>query len=77
MTPIKEKVMKWLSIVGSLFTNLLSLLTPEIAKEALDAAFDVIEDKVEGSKNKIDDTIVLPVLLKLRQLLDIPDNDEK
>lgn len=69
--------MKWLSIVGSLFTNLLSLLTPEIAKEALDAAFDVIEDKVEGSKNKIDDTIVLPVLLKLRQLLDIPDNDEK
>jgi hypothetical protein len=77
MTPIKEKVMKWLSIVGSLFTNLLSLLTPEIAKEALDAAFDVIEDKVEGSKNKIDDTIVLPILLKLRQLLDIPDNDEK
>ena len=77
MTPIKEKVMKWLSIAGSLFTNLLSLLTPEIAKEALDAAFDVIEDKVEGSKNKIDDTIVLPVLLKLRQLLDIPDNDEK
>ena len=69
--------MKWLSIAGSLFTNLLSLLTPEIAKEALDAAFDVIEDKVEGSKNKIDDTIVLPVLLKLRQLLDIPDNDEK
>lgn len=69
--------MKWLSIVGSLFTNLLSLLTPEIAKEALDAAFDVIEDKVEGSKNKIDDTIVLPILLKLRQLLDIPDNDEK
>jgi len=69
--------MKWLSIVGSLFTNLLSLLTPEIAKEALDAAFDVIEDKVEGSKNKIDDTIVLPVLLKLRQLLDIQDNDEK
>lgn len=69
--------MKWLSIVGSLFTNLLSLLTPEIAKEALDAAFDVIEDKVEGSKNKIDDTIILPILLKLRQLLDIPDNDEK
>lgn len=69
--------MKWLSIVGSLFTNLLSLLTPEIAKEALDAAFDVIEDKVEGSKNKVDDTIVLPILLKLRQLLDIPDNDEK
>jgi len=69
--------MKWLSIAGSLFTNLLSLLTPEIAKEALDAAFDVIEDKVEGSKNKIDDTIVLPILLKLRQLLDIPDNDEK
>lgn len=69
--------MKWLSIIGSLFTNLLSLLTPEIAKEALDAAFDVIEDRVEKSGNKIDDTIVLPILLKLRQLLEIPDNDEK
>lgn len=62
-------------LVTSILGTLLSLLTPEIFKSALDAALDKIEDAVAASPNKVDDAIVLPLCKKARQLLDVPDND--
>ena len=67
--------MKWLSIVSGIINTLLGLLSPEVAKKALDSALDVIEDAVEDSSNKIDDVIVLPLCRKAREILNIPDED--
>jgi len=41
----------------------------------LDALFDKIEDLVMRSDTKMDDKLVLPMILKLRKTLDVPDND--
>lgn len=53
----------------------LNYLPVEIAKKAVDAALDVIEDEVAKTPNKIDDVIVLPIIAILRKAANIPDND--
>jgi len=62
----------WLS---SLITSLLKAIDPQTLKDGMDALLDVVEDKVQSSENKIDDTIVLPICSLIRQAFDIPDND--
>lgn len=44
-------------------------------KARIDEIFDGIEDYVQSTDNKVDDVIVLPAILGLRKLMDIPDND--
>jgi len=58
-----------------LFGVLVGMITPDIAKDAMDAFLDVIEDKVKASANPIDNALVLPICGLIRKAFDIPDND--
>ena len=60
----------------ALFASLLNLLTPDLARKAVDAALDVIEAKALTSKSKWDDKIILPICEAIRRWFDIPDNDK-
>ena len=51
----------------------LQFLTVEQLKKFADMAFDFVEDAVQDSSNTIDDTLVLPVINRLRDAFDIPD----
>ena len=62
--------------IAGLITAVLGLVTPDVAKQAVDAALDVVEDKVKDTKNKIDDVVVLPLCGAIRSWFDIPDNDK-
>lgn len=55
---------------------LLSLVSKEQAKELIDHMFDFIENKVASTENTWDDTLILPLITKAREVLDVPDNDE-
>ncbi len=46
-----------------------------LARKFGDMALDFIEDKVEGSKSRIDDLLVLPICELIRATAKIPDND--
>ena len=63
------------TLIGSLITALLKVLPEDAIKEGLDAFLDKIENAVQKSGNKIDDTIVLPILNIIRKQLNIEDND--
>ena len=57
------------------FPLILKNLPVEIAKKAVDAALDVIENEIEKSPTKIDDIIILPIIAIVRKAANIPDND--
>ena len=60
-------------LVRSVVVAVLALMPKEQAKELIDALFDKAEDIVKDSSNTIDDAIFLPIIGKLREVLDIPD----
>ena len=60
------------AIVGIIAT----MVTKENLKLVADKMLDAVEDVVQDSTNTIDDALVLPVVKKLRETFDIPDNDE-
>ena len=62
--------------LGQLINFLLSALTPEMMKRAVDAVLDVAERAVAESETKLDDAIVLPLIDLIRNSFNIPDNDE-
>jgi hypothetical protein len=69
--------MSWLlKAVQAIIGLVTSYLTKEQLKEFVDMAFDFVEDAVQKSENPYDDAIVLPVIKKLRDAFDIPDNDD-
>lgn len=51
-------------------------LTEENMKKIADKALDYIEDRVEGTENTFDDKAILPIIRKVRQAFDVPDNDD-
>lgn len=51
------------------------LVTKENLKLVADRMLDAAEDVIADSANTIDDQIVLPVIKKIRDTFDIPDND--
>jgi len=59
------------AIVGVIAT----MVTKENLKLIADKMLDAVEDVVEDSANTIDDQLVLPVVKKIRETFDIPDND--
>ena len=63
------------SLITQIVTMILSLLTKEQGKKLLDKLFDWIEDMVADTENKIDDAVILPLVNKARDILDVPDND--
>jgi hypothetical protein len=62
-------------ILTALIPFILSLLTADQLKKFADMAIDFVEDAVQDSANTIDDTVVLPILKRLRDTFNIPDND--
>jgi hypothetical protein len=64
-----------LLIIKAIVPTLIDLLTPEVIKDACDAALDVVENAAQKSKNKVDDATILPACKMIRDALDIPDND--
>jgi hypothetical protein len=62
-----------LKVLKALLDIALGFLTVEQIKEFADLAFDYIEEAVKESANPYDDTLVLPVIARLRKAFDIPD----
>jgi len=65
-----------MNLISQIINIILTLLPKDKFKELVDALLDKIEDMVANSENKIDDAIVLPLCAKVRELLDVPDNDD-
>lgn len=64
-----------MSTVTQVLNLLLSLIPADFLKEVLDSVFDKIEDKVASTENQWDDAVILPLINKARELLNVPDND--
>lgn len=62
-------------ILKALIPFILSMLTKEQLIKFADMALDFVEDAVQSSENTIDDTIALPIIQRLRDTFNIPDND--
>jgi len=56
-------------------TFFLERLDSEDVKKWIDFGLDLIEDKVKASPNKLDDSLVLPIVRVIRDAVSIPDND--
>jgi len=54
---------------------LLKLLKPEVLKKAVDGMLDKVEEAVTNSSNKIDDALVLPLCRQIREVFNVPDDD--
>lgn len=65
-----------LKAIQALLGLVLGYLTKEQLKDFADMAFDFVEDAVQKSENPYDDAIVLPLIQKIRDAFDIPDNDD-
>jgi hypothetical protein len=62
-------------LLKALIPFVLSMLTKEQLRKFADMALDFVEDAVVDSTNKIDDAIALPIIERLRDTFNIPDND--
>jgi len=62
-------------LIKQLVTVLLSMLSPEMLRKAMDALLDIAEEAVEKSETKVDDSIVLPLCSLIRSTFNIPDED--
>lgn len=63
------------AIINVLLPTLMSLIPDDIMQSALDKLLDSIEEAIAKSPTAVDDALVLPVIVALRQKLAIPDND--
>ena len=63
------------AIINVLLPTLMGLIPDDIMQSALDKLLDSIEDAIAKSPTAVDDALVLPVIVALRQKLAIPDND--
>lgn len=64
------------SIISSLISVILGQLSGETFRKVIDGLLDKVEESVIGSSNKIDDIVVLPLCKKVRELLNVPDDDD-
>lgn len=62
-------------LIQQLVSVLLSMMTADVMKKAVDAMLDVAERAAIGSDSTLDDAIVLPLCRQIRKTFDIPDND--
>ena len=63
------------AMLNQLLSGLFTCIPPELIKGFLDKILDVIENTVEESETKIDDTLAIPIISMIRTTFDIPDND--
>lgn len=62
------------SVLAAALPKLLDLLDPQDARIMVDDLLDKIEAKIESSETQIDDMVVLPLINKLREIAQIPDD---
>jgi len=62
-------------IIKQMLNLLFTLLPKDKFNEVVDGLLDKLEDTIEESENKWDDSLALPLITKIRELLNIPDND--
>jgi hypothetical protein len=62
-------------LINAFLQTLMLVLDGPTIRRGLDALLDVVEEAAIKSDNKMDDKIVLTLTAKIRQELDIPDND--
>ena len=65
-----------MSLITQIINLLLTMVGKEQYKEIVDSIIDKVEEAVEKSDNKIDDAVILPLCLKVREILDVPDEAE-
>lgn len=63
------------TIIANLIAMLIDMVDEKTAKDMLDKLIDIAEDRITNSKTKWDDITILPILKKIRDIVDIPDND--
>lgn len=68
-----RRVLEMTNIIIRLIGTLLSLVSNETIKKALDSFLDVIENAVEKTPNQIDDALVLALCKKIREALNVPE----
>ena len=64
-------------LLTTLVSMILSMLTPELLKQFTDMFLDFVEEYVLGTKSKVDDVVILPMIGMIRQAYDIPDDQEQ
>lgn len=64
-----------LTIVSSLFAELLTLIPNQKVNLVIDNIIDVIEYVIKESDTKVDDTFITPIINMIRSVCDIPDRD--
>lgn len=57
------------TLLGALVQALLKVLPEDVIKDGLKALIDKVREAVKKSENKIDDTMVLPILAVLEKQL--------
>lgn len=62
-------------LISKLVEILLSMLSPDMLKKAIDYLLDIVEDAVEKSDSTLDDKIVIPLCNMIREALNVPDDD--
>ena len=62
-------------MVTQIINLILTLIPKEKAKQLIDSIFDGLEESIIKSETGLDDAIILPLIRKARELLDVPDND--
>jgi hypothetical protein len=64
-----------LSVLMSVLPKIMSGLTPEVLREAMDAFLNIVERRAVETTNKIDDVLLLPACKVVRVTMDIPDTE--
>lgn len=62
-------------LMSMLIGMIMKMLTPDLLKQFVDTALDFVEDKVAGTASTVDDAVVLPICVMIREAFNIPDND--
>ena len=60
-------------VVPFLMNFINEMLTGENVKVVLDKLFDFVEEMVINSKTSYDDMTVLPIIARIRVMMDVPD----
>lgn len=62
-------------LMSMLMGMVMKVFTPELLKQFMDMFLDFCEDHVLGSKSKMDDLLILPIIKSIRIAYEIPDDD--
>ena len=59
--------------IGSTITNLISRLTPQLARELTDTILDTVENMVNRTRNPFDNMLIMPLVKISRRIMNIEE----